>query len=80
MGYAKNCLIVEFQHTQTAGMTCYRWSREGLMRRSGRDWYFVPEAERQSKRVNGHTFGASEPMKQTVICSGFDHLQEGHLQ
>jgi len=41
-------------HEKTPGMTCYRWSLEDFMRRSGRDWYFVPEPERSVNGVNGH--------------------------
>lgn len=41
-------------HEKTAGMTCYRWSLDGLMRRSGRNWYFVPESERSKNHLNGH--------------------------
>ncbi len=29
-------------HEKTVGMTLYRLSQEGLMRRLGRDWFFVP--------------------------------------
>lgn len=33
-------------HEKTAGMTLFRLSKDGLVRRSGWDWYYVPENER----------------------------------
>lgn len=36
-------------HEKTAGMTLYRLSREGLARREGHWWYFVPEDQRNKE-------------------------------
>lgn len=33
-------------HEKTIGMTLYRLLKSGIVRRTGRDWYFVPEHER----------------------------------
>ena len=34
-------------HSKTVGMSLYRLSNEGLVRREGKgDWFFVPESER----------------------------------
>lgn len=33
-------------HDKTVGMTLYRLSKDGIMRREGWDWYFVPTEER----------------------------------
>lgn len=33
-------------HKKTAGMTLYRLSKERLARRSGWDWFYVPEDQR----------------------------------
>ena len=33
-------------HEKTVGMTLYRLSKEGAMRREGRNWFFVPEDQR----------------------------------
>lgn len=41
-------------HEKTVGMTLYRLLKDGLLRRAGRDWFFIPEAERQ------HTAPAQE--------------------
>jgi len=35
-------------HEKTVGMTLYRLSRRGILRRDGWDWFFIPEAERQT--------------------------------
>jgi hypothetical protein len=35
-------------HQKTIGMTLYRLLKEGLLRRRGRDWFFVPEDGRMS--------------------------------
>lgn len=35
-------------HEKTVGMTLYRLLRERVLRRSGWDWFFVPEDQRQS--------------------------------
>lgn len=43
-------------HEKTVGMTLYRWSLNGCVRRAGRDWYFVPPGQRGTK-VNGHRYG-----------------------
>jgi hypothetical protein len=40
-------------HEKTVGMTLYRLSQEGLARREGRIWFFVPEA----KNPGGETPG-----------------------
>jgi hypothetical protein len=37
-------------HEKTIGMSLYRWSKRGLMRRHGLDWFFVPEFERSAQR------------------------------
>lgn len=40
-------------HEKTVGMTLYRLSKEGGVRRvGGRDWYFVPESERGASPEN----------------------------
>jgi hypothetical protein len=37
-------------HEKTVGMTLYRLSREGIMRREGmKDWFFVPADQRRQK-------------------------------
>ena len=33
-------------HEKTAGMTLFRLSKDGVVRRSGWEWYFVPENDR----------------------------------
>ncbi|MCC7268078.1 MAG: hypothetical protein IT546_12175 [Caulobacteraceae bacterium] len=33
-------------HDKTIGMTLYRWSKKGAIRRDGVDWYYVPEDQR----------------------------------
>lgn len=35
-------------HEKTIGMTLYRLSREGVIRRQGWDWFFVPESQREN--------------------------------
>jgi hypothetical protein len=50
-------------HEKTVGMTLYRWSLDGHVRRDGRDWYFVPPENRPTK-ANGRRFPSdshSEP-------------------
>lgn len=44
-------------HEKTVGMTLYRWVRKGRMRRTGRDWYFVPLEQRSPSILNGHHYG-----------------------
>jgi len=39
-------------HKKTAGMTLYRLSKEKLARRSGWDWFFVPEDQRNTLNVD----------------------------
>ena len=34
-------------YRKTAGMTLYHYSRDGIVRREGHDWYFVPENQRK---------------------------------
>jgi len=36
-------------HEKTVGMTLYRLSRDGISRREGRIWFFVPEADRKER-------------------------------
>jgi hypothetical protein len=31
-------------HSKTVGMTLYRLSKDGLVRREGHNWFFVPQA------------------------------------
>jgi hypothetical protein len=40
-------------HEKTVGMTLYRLSRDGLARREGRTWFFVPEAKNPGSGVPG---------------------------
>jgi hypothetical protein len=44
-------------HEKTAGMTLFRLSKDGVVRRSGWDWYFVPENDRKP-----HDVGGDEPI------------------
>ncbi len=36
-------------HGETAGMTLYRLSKEGFVRRKGVHWFFVPEDQRNKE-------------------------------
>ncbi|TPJ30937.1 hypothetical protein [Mesorhizobium sp. B2-7-2] len=38
-------------HEKTVGMTLYRLSKDGLTRRAGRTWYYIPPAETEGKIV-----------------------------
>ncbi|RWC72749.1 MAG: hypothetical protein EOS30_15275 [Mesorhizobium sp.] len=38
-------------HEKTVGMTLYRLSKDGLTRRAGRTWYYVPPAEQEGRIV-----------------------------
>jgi hypothetical protein len=48
-------------HEKTSGMTLYRLSQDGLARREGRTWFFVPQAETKNPgapapgQINGLT-------------------------
>lgn len=39
-------------HEKTVGMTLYRWSQKGRVRREDRDWYFIPKPG--AEKLNGH--------------------------
>jgi hypothetical protein len=43
-------------HEKTVGMTLYRWSLGGCVRRDGRDWFFVPPEQRRPAKANGRRF------------------------
>lgn len=43
-------------HEKTIGMTLYRLSRDGLVERDGRNWFFVPP-EQRTKNPGGETPG-----------------------
>jgi hypothetical protein len=47
-------------HEKTVGMTLYRWSVRGCTRRDGRDWYFVPPAQRLCGKLNGRPHKAAQ--------------------
>lgn len=46
-------------HEKTVGMTLYRLSNEGSVRRKGRTWVFIPELERDDRGLVAE--GTSEP-------------------
>ena len=45
-------------HEKTVGMTLYRLSEVGCVRRDGWDWYFVPPDQRAPRKLNGHSYEA----------------------
>lgn len=53
-------------HEKTVGMTLYRWSLAGCVRREGRDWYFVPPESRPTKANGGRRF-PSDPHSESAI-------------
>jgi hypothetical protein len=55
-------------HEKTVGMSLYRFLREGLIRRDGRNWYFVPEDERKPKPTLDHLeiTMADEPIEEAI--------------
>src|SRR4051812_14037921 len=48
-------------HEKTVGMTLYRLLREGVIRREGRDWFFVPEDQRDTADPEGEESPGDEP-------------------
>lgn len=46
-------------HEKTVGMTLYRLSNDGLVRREGRTWFFIPELERDDRGLVAE--GTSKP-------------------
>jgi hypothetical protein len=46
-------------HEKTPGMTLYRLSKDGLVKRKGRTWYAV-EGKNENEAPNGNAAGASE--------------------
>jgi hypothetical protein len=48
-------------HEKTVGMTLYRLSQDGLARREGRTWFFVPQTA-EMKNPAGDTAGFSEDL------------------
>jgi len=45
------------------GMTLYRLSQDGLVRREGRTWFFVPSQAAETKNPGGDTPGLIEMLK-----------------
>jgi hypothetical protein len=43
-------------HEKTVGMTLYRWSLDGCVRRNGWDWFFIPFEQRRPADAKGHRF------------------------
>lgn len=63
--YLENDLHVSM-HEKTVGMTLYRLSRDGLVRREGRNWFYIPtvknSAEDEAEKKEGSQVQAtSEP-------------------
>jgi len=48
-------------HEKTVGMTLYRLSKDGMLRRDGWDWFFVPEDERRPAAPQGEESPGDEP-------------------
>lgn len=47
-------------HDKTVGMTLYRLSQDGYVRRKGREWFFVPESERAENGNSPEPLGTGE--------------------
>jgi hypothetical protein len=55
-------------HDKTAGMTLFRFSRDGVARRVGWDWFYVPEDQREG--LKGEALEQSDDPAQINILTG----------
>ena len=54
-------------HEKTIGMTLYRLSKDGILRRHGWDWFFVPEGERRSPEAKENPDAATSGHLQQAL-------------
>lgn len=57
--YAERKTLRKF-HEKTAGMTLFRLSKDGVARRDGWDWFFIPENQRSAAQTDPGEGGAMD--------------------